>query len=191
MTYVQLRPPPPPVLRVPLTDLQGRGSVLLALVTASASTATTTAATFLDHPNSCRRHRPPPPPTAASTPATYPALPPPTPNRYHSPLQPSHHPHCLHRPHRRLPRRHRHHPCPLCPCRCGVRLRQTQRRPSQYQEGRQQQQRRQREEGGKENTPQRTGELRMAKRAWASRVCHCEQAVLSAVAAGAVTWPRA
>ncbi|CAI5963868.1 unnamed protein product [Closterium sp. NIES-64] len=63
---------PNPVLRVPLTDLLGRGSVLLALATASASTATTTAATSSTTPTPAAASSTATP-TAASTPATSPA----------------------------------------------------------------------------------------------------------------------
>ncbi|CAI5946633.1 unnamed protein product [Closterium sp. NIES-64] len=63
---------PTPVLRVPLTDLLGRGSVLLALATASASTATTTAATSSTTPTPAATSSTATP-TAASTPATSPA----------------------------------------------------------------------------------------------------------------------
>ncbi|CAI5962661.1 unnamed protein product [Closterium sp. NIES-64] len=149
-------PPPPPVLRVPLTDLLGRRSVLLALATASASTTTTAAATSSTTPTLAAAASTATP-TTASAPATSPAAAATTPTAATSPSSRATTPTAATAPHHRLPRRHRHRPCPLCPCRCGARSKQTQSRPSQHQGGRQQQQRRQREEGGKENTPQRTG----------------------------------
>ncbi|CAI7895107.1 unnamed protein product [Closterium sp. NIES-53] len=64
--------PPPPVLRVPLTDLLGRRSVLLALATASASTTTTAAATSSTTPTSAAAASTATPSTT-SAPATSPA----------------------------------------------------------------------------------------------------------------------
>ncbi|CAI7822521.1 unnamed protein product [Closterium sp. NIES-54] len=63
---------PPPVLRVPLTDLLGRGRVLMALATASASTTTTTAATSSTTPTFAAAASSATPSTT-SAPATSPA----------------------------------------------------------------------------------------------------------------------
>ncbi|CAI7855312.1 unnamed protein product [Closterium sp. NIES-53] len=131
MTYVQLKPPPPP--RAESTTHGPPGATECAAGPGHRQHLHDhhRRRHLLDHPNPCcrrvRRH-----PLHYLRPGHLPSRCRHHPHRCYLLLQSCHHHHRHYLPHLRLPRCHLHLPCPLCPCRCGARSKQTLSRPSQH-----------------------------------------------------------